>query len=117
LLRSGVSHNIIGSPELLHSASSALQLPTVEDVLKHYLWKREETMRTAGNRWDPSVKDLSKKIAKRIVEIWRVASIAGDAIISEKGIIKMFLVPQTPRQATEIIWQGSIRIRQKRCSF
>lgn len=87
LLRSDVSNNIIGTPKEF----GLTQLPTVEDVLRQYVWEREEKMRILGSRKEPATKDLSSIVASKVVEIWDYASISGEAILSVRRIVAMIL--------------------------
>jgi hypothetical protein len=49
------------------------QLPTYEDVMKLFLWERH-CMKQLSNK-DPSVDDIARKIAEKLLHIWRRASI------------------------------------------
>lgn len=85
VLRSHVFHDIIGSPKEL----SILKLPTVEDVLRHYLWERNKKMRELESRKEPSAKEISYVVGRKVVDIWTIASFGDKAIVSERRIVAM----------------------------
>lgn len=66
LLLTDVSNNIIGTTKEF----GLTQLPTVKDVLRQYLRKREEKMKNLGYWKEPATKDLSSIITSKVAEIW-----------------------------------------------
>lgn len=61
------------------------KLPTYEDVMKHYLWVRND-YKVKLNNVNPSVSEIADKVAERIEEIWHTASLP---FISRPRIVQM----------------------------
>lgn len=60
-------------------------LPTYADVMKHYLWVRNQLL-WKGNKKDPSIKDISEIVSHDVARIWKKASIP---VVSEQEIIRL----------------------------
>jgi len=67
-----------------------MKLPTIEDVMRQHLWEREQILRIAGNRKEPFVTKIFQSIIPKILAVCELASISGDAIVSERQMEKMF---------------------------
>lgn len=79
--RSSVFCPVFGAPTEL----SCHILPTYEDVMKYYLWVRNDC-KVKLNNVNPSVSDVADKVAERIEEIWHTASLP---FISRQRIVQM----------------------------
>lgn len=78
--RSSVLCPVFGAPTEL----SCHILPTYEDVMKYYLWVRNDC-KVKLNNVNPSVSVVADKVAERIEEIWRTASLP---FISRQRIVQ-----------------------------